>query len=240
VLFPGLSALVIDEVEDTGAVVRLRVHKQTRGGVPGRQLRLHPATVRKLAQAPAAQGDHSRRRRRHPGNDDVPGLVLIPAAARMVGIPLIASGGFADGAGLVAALALGASAIDMGTRFVASTEAPVHHNVKQQIVANDERATQLAFRRPSPSVARSHGEPVCDASNTVFFGTNMSLASKVPDQFGYLFDNGYKVVSSASVARDPEQRAQQALQYLDERVDVILVHLWQICHRGVSEGGLAH
>ncbi|MFC5139139.1 NAD(P)H-dependent flavin oxidoreductase [Actinomycetospora rhizophila] len=82
----------------------------------------------------------------HPGNDDVPGLVLIPAAARRVSVPLIASGGFADGAGLVAALALGASAINMGTRFVASTEAPVHRNVKDQIVANDERATQLVFR----------------------------------------------------------------------------------------------
>jgi NAD(P)H-dependent flavin oxidoreductase YrpB (nitropropane dioxygenase family) len=82
----------------------------------------------------------------HPGNEDVPGLVLIPAAARKVGIPLIASGGFATGSGLVAALALGAAAVNMGTRFVASTEAPVHQNVKDQIVANDERATQLVFR----------------------------------------------------------------------------------------------
>lgn len=82
----------------------------------------------------------------HPGNDDVPGLVLIPAAARKVRIPLIASGGFATGSGLVAALALGADAVNMGTRFVASTEAPVHQNVKDQIVANDERATQLVFR----------------------------------------------------------------------------------------------
>lgn len=82
----------------------------------------------------------------HPGGDDVPGLVLIPAAARKVRIPLIASGGFATGSGLVAALALGAAAVNMGTRFVASTEAPVHQNVKDQIVANDERATQLVFR----------------------------------------------------------------------------------------------
>lgn len=74
------------------------------------------------------------------------------------------------------------------------------------------------FSRPS-------GEPVCDASNTVFFGTNMSLAGNRPDDLGYLFDNEYKVVSSASVARDPEQRARQALQYLDDRVDIILVHL---------------
>lgn len=82
----------------------------------------------------------------HPGNDDVPGLVLIAAAAKRVSVPLIASGGFATGAGLVAALALGADAINMGTRFVASVEAPVHQNVKDQIVANDERATQLVFR----------------------------------------------------------------------------------------------
>ncbi len=82
----------------------------------------------------------------HPGNDDIPGLILIPAAVRQVEIPIIASGGFATGDGLAAALALGACAINMGTRFVASAEAPVHRNVKDQIVANDERATQLIFR----------------------------------------------------------------------------------------------
>lgn len=93
----------------------------------------------------------------HPGEDDVPGLVLIPAAARVLDIPIIASGGFADGAGLVAALSLGASAINMGTRFVATHEAPVHENVKRQIVANDERATQLVFRefRNTARVARN-------------------------------------------------------------------------------------
>ncbi|MBA4857489.1 nitronate monooxygenase [Nocardia farcinica] len=93
----------------------------------------------------------------HPGEDDVPGLVLINAAARKLRIPIIASGGFADGAGLVAALALGADAINMGTRFVATTEAPVHDNVKRQIVANDERATTLVFRefRNTARVARN-------------------------------------------------------------------------------------
>ena len=83
----------------------------------------------------------------HPGEEDVPGLVLIPAAAAQLDIPIIASGGFADGRGLVAALALGASAINMGTRFVATAEAPVHEAVKRQIVANDERSTVLVFRR---------------------------------------------------------------------------------------------
>ena len=83
----------------------------------------------------------------HPGEDDVPGLVLIPAAARALDIPIIASGGIATGAGLVAALALGACAANMGTRFMATTEAPVHANVKQQIVDNDERDTVLVFRQ---------------------------------------------------------------------------------------------
>ncbi|MEV0366752.1 NAD(P)H-dependent flavin oxidoreductase [Nocardia fusca] len=82
----------------------------------------------------------------HPGPDDVPGLVLIPAATRELSIPVIASGGFATGAGLVAALALGADAINMGTRFVATTEAGVHQNVKDRIVANSELDTQLIFR----------------------------------------------------------------------------------------------
>ncbi|MBZ5736130.1 nitronate monooxygenase [Nocardioides sp. TRM66260-LWL] len=83
----------------------------------------------------------------HPGEDDVPGLILIPAATRRLSVPVIASGGIATAQGLVAALALGADAVNMGTRFVASAEAPVHENVKQQIVANDERDTVLVFRR---------------------------------------------------------------------------------------------
>jgi NAD(P)H-dependent flavin oxidoreductase YrpB (nitropropane dioxygenase family) len=83
----------------------------------------------------------------HPGEDDIPGLVLIPAAANKLTIPILASGGFADGRGLVAALALGAQGISMGTRFCATHEAPLHDNVKRQIVANDERATNLIFRK---------------------------------------------------------------------------------------------
>lgn len=82
----------------------------------------------------------------HPGEDDVPGLVLIPAAADRLSVPLLASGGFGDGRGLVAALALGADGITMGTRFCATREAPIHDNVKQAIVANDERGTRLIFR----------------------------------------------------------------------------------------------
>lgn len=82
----------------------------------------------------------------HPGEDDTPGLILIPAAARVLKIPLIASGGIADGRGLAAALALGADGINMGTRFLATVEAPVHDNVKAKILASDERGTNIIFR----------------------------------------------------------------------------------------------
>jgi nitronate monooxygenase len=82
----------------------------------------------------------------HPGEDDVGGLILIPAAADKVKIPMIASGGFGDARGLVAALALGADGVNMGTRFMCTVESPIHQKVKEQIVANDERATNLIFR----------------------------------------------------------------------------------------------
>ncbi len=83
----------------------------------------------------------------HPGEDDIPGLILIPAAADKVKIPLLASGGFGDGRGFVAALSLGADGINMGTRFCATREAPIHDNVKQAYIANDERGTHLIFRQ---------------------------------------------------------------------------------------------
>jgi nitronate monooxygenase len=82
----------------------------------------------------------------HPGEDDIPGLILIPAAADKVKIPLLASGGFGDGRGLAAALALGADGINMGTRFTATVEAPIHQAFKDAMVANDERSTDLIFR----------------------------------------------------------------------------------------------
>jgi NAD(P)H-dependent flavin oxidoreductase YrpB (nitropropane dioxygenase family) len=88
-----------------------------------------------------------------PGEEDVGGLVLIPAAADRLKIPIIASGGFADGRGLVAALALGAQGINMGTRFLATREAPIHDNVKMQIVANDELQTDVVYR-PFRNTAR--------------------------------------------------------------------------------------
>lgn len=82
----------------------------------------------------------------HPGEDDIPGLVLIPAAANVVKLPMLASGGFGDARGLVAALALGADGINMGTRFCATKEAPIHDNFKRALVTGDERATNLIFR----------------------------------------------------------------------------------------------
>ena len=83
----------------------------------------------------------------HPGEDDVPALVLVPAAADQVHIPMLASGGYGDGRGLAAALVLGAEGINMGTRFCATKEAPIHDKVKALLVANDERATHLIFRK---------------------------------------------------------------------------------------------
>jgi len=93
----------------------------------------------------------------HPGEDDIPGLILIPAAADKIKIPMLASGGFADGRGLVAALALGADGINMGTRFCATKEAPIHDNFKNSLVEASELQTDLIFRsyRNSARVARN-------------------------------------------------------------------------------------
>lgn len=82
----------------------------------------------------------------HPGEKDVGGLVLFPAAAQALKIPIVASGGIADGRGLVAALALGADGINMGTRFLVTKEAPIHEGIKQKVVEMDENQTRLIFR----------------------------------------------------------------------------------------------
>ena len=82
----------------------------------------------------------------HPGEEDVPGLVLIPAAVAALNVPVIASGGIADGRGMAAALSLGAEGVNMGTRFVATREAPVHDNVKQALLAARENDTRLIMR----------------------------------------------------------------------------------------------
>lgn len=98
----------------------------------------------------------------HPGEDDVPGMVLIPAAAAALEIPVIASGGIADGRGLVAALALGAEGVNMGTRFMCTVESPIHRRIKEAIVSHDERSTNLIFR-PFRNTARVVKNSVSDA-----------------------------------------------------------------------------
>ena len=82
----------------------------------------------------------------HPGEEDIGGLVLFPVTTEKLKIPVIASGGIADARGLVAALALGCEGANMGTRFMATKEAPIHQKVKEALVANDERATDMIFR----------------------------------------------------------------------------------------------
>jgi nitronate monooxygenase len=82
----------------------------------------------------------------HPGEDDIPNFILLPRAAEELKIPFVASGGMADGRSLVAALSLGADGINMGTRFIATKEAPVHENVKQAILAASELDTRLVMR----------------------------------------------------------------------------------------------
>jgi nitronate monooxygenase len=82
----------------------------------------------------------------HPGEDDVPGLVLIPAAARALDIPILAAGGMADGRSMAAALSLGAEGVTMGTRFMLTQEAPIHDAIKQFVIQGTERDTRLIFR----------------------------------------------------------------------------------------------
>jgi len=96
----------------------------------------------------------------HPGEDDVTSLVLIPVTADAVEVPVIASGGFGDGRGLVAALALGAEGVNMGTRFLATREAPVHDNVKRALIERDERSTRLALRSLRNTIRVLHNDVV--------------------------------------------------------------------------------
>src|SRR3546814_818536 len=99
----------------------------------------------------------------HPGEDDIPGLILIPAAADKVKIPMLASGGFGDGRGLVAALSLGAEGINMGTRFCAPQEAPTHANVKQAYFDNADRGRFLIFpslQKPARAGQRAFSDKV--------------------------------------------------------------------------------
>src|SRR3954464_2604141 len=95
----------------------------------------------------------------HPGEDDVPNMILLPRAADELKIPFVASGGMADARSLVAALAMGASGMNMGTRFIATKEAPVHDNVKQALVKASELDTRLIMRalRNTERVLKNRG-----------------------------------------------------------------------------------
>jgi nitronate monooxygenase len=97
----------------------------------------------------------------HPGEDDIPNFILLPRAADELKIPFVASGGMADGRSLVAALALGAEGMNMGTRFIATKEAPVHQNVKDAIVAASELDTRLVMR-PLRNTERVLKNPAVD------------------------------------------------------------------------------
>lgn len=97
----------------------------------------------------------------HPGEQDVGGLVLFPAATQALKIPVVASGGIADGRGLVAALALGCEGINMGTRFLVTREAPIHEGIKQKVVEMDENQTRLIFRSYK-NTARVYRNSVAD------------------------------------------------------------------------------
>jgi NAD(P)H-dependent flavin oxidoreductase YrpB (nitropropane dioxygenase family) len=95
----------------------------------------------------------------HPGEDDIPNMILLPRAADELKIPFVASGGMADARSLVAALAMGAAGMNMGTRFIATKEAPVHHNVKKALVEASELDTRLVMRalRNTERVLRNKG-----------------------------------------------------------------------------------
>jgi NAD(P)H-dependent flavin oxidoreductase YrpB (nitropropane dioxygenase family) len=98
----------------------------------------------------------------HPGEQDVGGLVLFPATTQALKIPVVASGGIADGRGLAAALALGCDGINMGTRFLVTEEAPIHQGIKQKVVEMDENQTRLIFRTYK-NTARVYRNSIADS-----------------------------------------------------------------------------
>jgi nitronate monooxygenase len=102
----------------------------------------------------------------HPGEDDITLMILLAKSAKTLDIPFVASGGIGDGRGLAAALALGAEGVNMGTRFMCTQEAPLHHDIKQKIVEADERNTALLFR-PFRNTARFFKNSVATEVNRI-------------------------------------------------------------------------
>ncbi|HEY9219864.1 MAG TPA: nitronate monooxygenase family protein [Phenylobacterium sp.] len=121
----------------------------------------------------------------HPGEDDIPNFILLPRAAEVLKIPFVASGGMADGRSLVAALALGADGINMGTRFIATQEAPVHPNVKEALVAASELDTRLIMRplRNTERVLNNAGVERLLAKEREL-GANITFADIAPEVAG--------------------------------------------------------
>ena len=121
----------------------------------------------------------------HPGEDDVPNFILLPRAGEELKIPFVASGGMADGRSLVAALAMGAEGMNMGTRFIATVEAPVHQNVKDALVAASELDTRLIMRplRNTERVLTNAGvERLLEKERTL--GDKISFADIAPEVAG--------------------------------------------------------
>jgi nitronate monooxygenase len=121
----------------------------------------------------------------HPGEDDIPNFILLPRAADELDIPFVASGGMADGRSLVAALALGADGINMGTRFIATKEAPVHENVKQALLAASELDTRLImrpFRNTERVLTNAAVERLLEKERTL--GKDITFADIAPEVAG--------------------------------------------------------
>jgi NADH:quinone reductase (non-electrogenic) len=121
----------------------------------------------------------------HPGEDDVPNMILLPRAADELRVPFVASGGMADARSLVAALALGAEGMNMGTRFIATKEAPVHDHVKEAIVRATELDTRLIMRslRNTERVLNNAGvERLLEKERTL--GASLTFADIVPEVAG--------------------------------------------------------
>jgi nitronate monooxygenase len=127
----------------------------------------------------------------HPGEDDIPGLILLPCTADKISVPFVASGGFGDARGLVAALALGADGINMGSRFMCTKEAPIHDKVKQAMVEADELNTQL-MNRTLRNTSRVFKNEV--ASKIVEIEREKGADLKIGDLAEYLSGQRGKVV----------------------------------------------
>ncbi|RSN45171.1 nitronate monooxygenase [Amycolatopsis sp. WAC 04197] len=169
-MLPSISPPPYDAYIDALVDAGVRIVETAGSLPPDRLSRLKNAGVRVLHKCTSVRHALSAQRRGvdavsidgfecagHPGEDDIPGLVLIPKAAAALDIPVIASGGIADGRGLAAALCLGAEGVNMGTRFLCTEEAPIHRAIKEAIVSRDERDTELIFRqlRNTARVARN-------------------------------------------------------------------------------------